>query len=496
MMRALHLLTCLIIALPVAAGDGPYEPSWGSLARWQPPEWLKDAKFGIYTHWGPISFANQHSPQAQGWYASRMYHSDQKEFAYHRKWFGDQKTVGYKDIIPQFKAEKFNPDKWAEIFAAAGAQFAGPVAIHHDNFAMWNSQVTFWNSKNMGPKRDVTGELEKAIRARGMKFFTSFHHSFTWMYYERAYQYDAADGKNADLYAEPHKESPPRTPGRNPQLGEPPSENFLKLWRAKFVEVVDKYRPDLVWFDMGFGWVIPEPLRQQVVADYYNRAAAWGREVAFVYKHDAVDPEAGVLDFERGRADDMRPLLWMTDTAVGPWYHHMGPDYKSVDRLVDTLIDIVSKNGVMLLNADPDGDGVIPPPVEERLRGIGKWLHVNGEAVYGTRPWKVFGEGPTRNAGGTFSEWDEKPYTPLDIRFTTKDRILYAIVLGWPDAGEVRISSLGRNLHLYTGEIGGVSMLGSGAEIKWSRGKDALNVELPATPPCENAVVLKIVPAS
>lgn len=494
-MRVLRLLICLITAMPIAAGQGPYTPSWGSLARWQTPEWLKDAKFGIYTHWGPISYANRHSLAAQGWYARRMYDPNRKEFAYHRKWFGDQKTVGYKDIIPKFKAEKFDANQWAEIFAAAGARFAGPVAIHHDNFAMWDSKVTRWNSKNMGPKRDITGELAKAIRARGMKFFASFHHSFTWMYYEKAYQYDAADGKNADLYAEPHKESPPRTPGVKPRLGEPASENFLRLWRAKFLEVVDKYQPDLVWFDMGFGWVIPEKLRQQVVADYYNRASAWGREVAFIYKHDAVDPAAGVLDFERGRAGDTRPLLWMTDTAVGPWYNHKDPDYKSVDRLVDTLADIVSKNGVMLLNADPDGEGRIPPPVEERLRGIGKWLDVNGEAIYDSRPWKIFGEGPTRNAGGTFSEQNEKPYTALDVRFTTKGEVLYAIVLGWPDAGEISITSLGSNLRLYTREIAGISMLGSSARLEWTRDKDTLRVKFPATPPCENAYVLKITPA-
>ncbi len=416
-------LAALLGAGASAGAPNPYRPDWESLAKHEAPEWFRDAKFGIYTHWGPISLANSHSTRASGWYARQMYDPKRWEFAYHQEHFGDQKTVGYKDIIAKFKAPAFNADEWAELFRQAGARFAGPVAIHHENFALWDSKLTEWDSMDVGPKRDITGELAKAIRQRGMKFIATFHHGFAWQYYEHAYQYDAADPKYAALYCQPHKR------------GDPPTKEFLDLWLAKVNEVVTKYEPDLIWFDFGLAKVITEPYQQQMFADYYNWAARRGKAVGVAHKHRTIHQHTGILDFERGREGRITKYVWLTDTAIGPWYYYKNPKYKTVDQLVDVLVDIVSKNGVMLLNVGPDGQGRIDDRAATLLIGIGNWLKVNGEAIYKTRPWLVPGEGPTQQAkGGGFSEKKDKPFTNRDVRFTrSKDaKTLYAIVLAWP----------------------------------------------------------------
>jgi len=404
------------------AGTGPYEPKWESLKRHRVPEWFRDAKFGIYTHWGPVTLGSEEGPGGAQWYGRNMYVRKSPCFEFHRKRFGDQRKVGYKDIIPLFKAEKFDAEAWARLFAEAGAKFAGPVAIHHDNFAMWDSALTRWDAKDMGPHRDIVGELAKAIRARGMRFLVAFHHGFTWRYFEPAMEFDGRAPGAEDLYW-PHKP------------GEPPPRAFQERWLAMVDEVVRKYEPDLAWFDFGLGSVIMPEYQQRMFADYYNWAATHGREVAVAHKHRNVHRWTGVLDFERGREDRLTPYPWLTDTAIGPWFHQKSAGFKTVDQIVDVLVDIVSKNGCMLLNVGPTAEGEIPEVGKKLLRGIGKWLRVNGEAIYGTRPWLIYGEGPTRSGGGGFSERRDKPFTPRDIRFTrSKDgKTLYAIALAWPE---------------------------------------------------------------
>jgi alpha-L-fucosidase len=403
---------------------GPYKAEWESLKAHEEPEWFRDAKLGIYTHWGPITIATEPAPALMEWYAREMYEPSSAAFKYHQSRFGDQKKVGYKDVIPSFEAEKFNADEWAELFAQAGARFAGPVAIHHDHYANWDSEITRWNSRAVGPKRDLTGELEKALRKRGLKLITTFHHGFAWRYYEPAYAYDAGDPQWTDLYAEPH----------GPQ--DPPSRRFLDTWVALVDEVLHKYRPDLIWFDFELGSVIPPEYQRRMFADAYNWAAASGREIGVAHKHREIHQHTGILDFERGREDRLTPYPWLTDTSVGPWFHHDVAQFKSVDELVDIFVDIVSKNGCMLLNVGPRADGTIPAKGKEILLGLGGWLKVNGEAIYGTRPWLVFGEGPTQMKGGAFSEeTDRKGYAAGDLRFTrSRDgHALHVIALDWPD---------------------------------------------------------------
>lgn len=407
-----------------ARSDETYEPTWESLSKHKIPEWFRDAKFGIYTHWGPVTVGAEDGPGGVQWYGRSMYMDSSPTFEYHLKKYGDQNKVGYKDMVKKFTAEKFDADLWAELFAEAGAKFAGPVAIHHDNYAMWDSKYTEWDCMDQSPGRDFTAELEKAIRKRGMKFIATFHHAFSWRYFEPSYKFDGADPKYAGLYCQAHE------PGAGP------TQEFLDQWLGKVNEVVEKYEPDLTWFDFGLSSVITEEYRQRMFADYYNWATKKGAKVGVAHKHRDIHKHTGILDFERGREDRLTPYPWLTDTSIGPWFHQKSTPYKSVDDLVDVLVDIVSKNGCMLLNVGPAADGTIPAEAQQLLRGIGAWLKVNGEAIYETRPWEVFGEGSTRmTKGGGFSESATLKYTSADIRFTrSKDgKVLYVFVLDWPE---------------------------------------------------------------
>ena len=462
-------------------GADPYKPEWDSLSKHRDPEWFADAKFGIYTHWGPVTVGCEDS--GGQWYGSEMYNPGSSVFKFHRERFGDQKTFGYKDVIPLFKAEKFDPEKWADLFARAGARFAGPVAVHHDNFAMWDSDVTPWNAVKMGPKRDITGELAKAYRKRGLKFLTTFHHGFAWKYFEGAFKYDGNDPKYTQLYGEPHSSDAP------------PTKRYLDQWLGMVKEVLDKYQPDMIWFDFELGTVIPPDYRKRMFADYYSWAARNGKESAVAHKHREIHQYTGVLDFERGREDKLTSYVWLTDTALGPWFNHKSEPYRSTDNLVDTLVDIVSKNGCMLLNVGPNADGTIPEKAEKMLIEVGDWLKVNGEAIYATRPWKTFGEGPVRNSGGGFSEEADTAYTSGDLRFTqSKDgKTLYVFALDWP-AKPFTVRSMKA---VSPSPQAAIQLLGSDAKVKWSTNEDGqITMETPLMAPeqrpCKHAYAFKL----
>ncbi|GAC1663422.1 MAG: alpha-L-fucosidase [Candidatus Acidiferrum sp.] len=470
------------------ASAGPFRPDWESLSHYQTPDWFQDAKFGIFIHWGVYSvpaFGNE-------WYPRNMYMKDSKEYQHHIATYGPQSKFGYKDFIPMFKAEHFDAKEWAQLFKDSGAKYVVPVFEHHDGFAMYDSGLSDWTVAKMGPHRDTGGELAKAIREAGMHFGASSHrieHDF-FMCEGRKIESDVNDPKNAALYGPAQL----WIPGRPSLIDEWTSVStaYEDDWLARDAEIVEKYHPDLMWFD----WWIGEPdVRRHLArfaAYYYNESSKNGTIGVINYKLSAMHPDSAVLDIERGQLTDIRPQYWQTDTSISnkSWGYIENDSFKSPETIVHQLADIVSKNGNLLVNIGPRSDGTIPDEARRTLLDIGSWLKVNGEAIYGTRPWRTFGEGPTKVVEGAFHDTDSKPYTPQDFRFTTKGDAVYAIELGWPSAAAVLIDSF--PLGVGNQKISSVSLLGSASKLQYEQKADGLHIKLPAQAPGKYAYVFKI----
>ena len=449
---------CILIFLFLAAGvltfGQKYTADWQSLRRVQTPEWLQNGKFGIYTHWGPYAVHAYGSNTT--WYSFALYLNPEGEEREHfEETFGKlTPEYGYKDLIPLFTADKFDADEWADLFQKAGARYAGPVAEHHDGFAMWDSKYSEWNAANMGPKRDVVGELEAAIKKRDMKYVTAFHHAANWFFFPVSdKRYDTGDPKNAGLYGPYHKPGEKRT------------QEFIDEWYGKIIEVIDNYSPDFIWFDFALD-DMPEGYVKDFLAYYYNHADEAGKEVVVTYKgHDLV-PGTGVRDLELGQEPNLTYNEWITDNSVddrGAWGYANDLTFKTPNRLIDNLVDRVSKNGYLLLNVGPKPDGTIPEGAKEVLLAMGAWLDLNGEAIYETTPWMVAGEGPTYLGEADETGFNESGivYTAKDIRFTVKGDNLYATFLDWPGKKAVVTSIRGKDTDLWGMDPGdGPSVLG------------------------------------
>jgi alpha-L-fucosidase len=459
------------------------------------PEWFKDAKFGIYFHWGVYSvpaFANE-------WYPRNMYREGSQENRHHIENYGhpnewpfhyfitgaEDKHGNFKQFAPRLKSEggNFDPQEWADLFAAAGARFAGPVAEHHDGFSMWASDVNPWNARDQGPGMDLVGVLTDAFRERGMRIILSMHHAYNITgFFDHVPQTDDPDLQI--LYGQMGKE-------RNEEV-----------WLEKHREIIDKYRPDIIWQDFNLP-ALSEEVLYEFLAYYYNRAGEWGKEVVTTYK-DALDHDIAVLDYERGGPVDLTEYYWLTDDAISrtSWCYTVGINYYKPVEVLHGFFDRISKNGNLLLNISPRADGSIPSEQREILLFMGDWLGKYGEAVYETRAWVKFGEGPTQmGAGHPHGEGvhfiPPRAGTPEDIRFTrSKDNtVLYAILLGWPEEGNtVPVTSLAEG-RLPLDGLAGVSLLGPGKgeylPASYKQDGAALHVELPARPLEEPAYVLK-----
>lgn len=469
------------------AAAGPFQPDWDSLKQVQTPDWYQDGKFGIFIHWGPYcvpAFGNE-------WYPRNMYQPTETAYVYHRAVYGPQDQFGYKDFIPLFKAERFDAAAWADLFSQAGAKFVVPVAEHHDGFPMYDCSYSRWTAAKMGPNRDVVSELAQAVRQRGLTFGVSSHRAEHWWFMNggNLFPSDVQDPAYADFYGP----AQPMTGGQDQHDSQPrPSQDYLDDWLARTCELVDKYQPQLVWFDWWIEQKVFAPYLQTFASYYYNRGAQWGRGVAINYKHVAFAEGSAVLDIERGQLGNIRPWFWQNDTSVSKnsWGHISHHNYKNAVSIVHDLMDVISKNGALLMNIGPRADGTIPEEEQALLSEVGRWLKINGEAVYHTRPWIKYGEGPTEVAEGQFTDTRRQTFTAADFRFTTRGRTLYATCLGWPGSGgtaAIRSLALGQG-----GEaIRAVELLGYGP-LEWTLDWDGLKIRLPDQAPSPYAVVFKI----
>ena len=463
------------------AAAGPFQPNWDSLQEYQLPDWYRDAKFGVFIHWGVYSVPAFGSE----WYPRLMYQQGTPEFEHHVATYGPQNKFGYKDFLPMFHAEKFDAARWAELFRRSGAKYVVPVAEHHDGFPMYDCSFTDWSAAKMGPKRDIVGELAVAVRKEGLHFGASSHRIEHWFFMEggRKFDSDVRDPRFEAFYgpAQPEKTADGKE--------NPPSEAHMRDWLARTSEIVDKYKPELVWFDWWIEQPVMQPYLQKFAAFYYNRAKQWKSPgVVINYKNASFPDRTAVLDIERGKLDKTRDLFWQTDTSVSEksWGYIENDKFRTPGSIVSDLVDIVSKNGCLLLNIGPRADGTIPQEVQDILLAVGGWLDVNGEAIYGTRPWKIFGEGPTEVVGGAFKDTASKPFTGEDLRFTTKGTTLYAIALAWPENGRLVVKSMADV------PVAGVELLGSKEKLVWKRDSAGLSIGLPAQRPNDYAFVFRI----
>ena len=543
LVASLAVLSCWATASPAeplpakrTVAPGPFAGSWDSLAKnYRCPEWFRDAKFGLWAHWSA-----QCVPEQGGWYARDMYLEGTSDYHYHVTHYGHPSKFGFMELDNLWKAEKWDPEKLMDLYVRAGAKYFVALANHHDNFDAYDSRYHAWNSINVGPKKDLVGIWEKAARARGLRFGVSNHASHAWHWFQPAYDHDRegpmagvpydaatltkADGKGKwwdgldpqELYGGLRLPVPASIKDTKSAIDwhrkidgnwwekTPPLDNrYADNWFFRAQDLVDKYRPDLFYFDdTGLPF---EKAGLDFVAHFYNanRAHNGGKlEAVMNTKHLEPAQKAGAVeDIERGVATGIMPEPWQTDTCIGGWHYDSRifaqHRYKTVGQVVRMLIDIVSKNGNLLLSVPVKGDGTIDPDEVAFLEGMGRWMDQNSEGIFGSRPWKVYGEGPStveKTEEGRFGgarDVRSKPYTAEDVRFTTKERKIYAYFLAWPTDGKLNVRSLAKGGRA-GGDVAAVALLGSAEQLTWAQEADGLHVALPAKVTGADAWALRV----
>ncbi|UOE51047.1 alpha-L-fucosidase [Mucilaginibacter sp. SMC90] len=511
--------------------DGPFKPDWESLKQYAVPDWFRDAKFGLWAHWGP-----QCQPERGDWYARGMYQEGSDQYSYHIEKYGHPSKFGFKDVINEWKAENWQPGELLDLYKRAGAKYFMALANHHDGFDLYNSTYQSWNSTKMGPKKDLIGGWAKAAKERGLPFGVTVHAAHTWTWLEVAQRADKAgpmkgvpyDGKltKADgagkwwsgydpqeLYAQNHELSKDSLDdhaihrewnwGNGASV---PSKAYCDKFLNRTIELIDKYGPDLIYFDDTALPLWPvNDAGLKIAAHMYNtsikkhgklNAALFGKIL------DEQQRKCMIWDIERGQSNQIEPEPWQTDTCIGGWHYDRrifdNKGYKSAKTVIHTLADVVSKNGNLLLNIPVKGDGTIDSEERKIVEGIAAWMQVNSQSIYGTRPWTVFGEGPAIESAAPlsaqgFNEGKGKPFTADDIRFTKKGNTLYALALGWPgEKGSVIKALASASPQLSGKKISDVSMVGYPGKLTWEQTGEGLKIKTPATKPDEIAVVYKI----
>ena len=473
---------------------GPYQANWASLSRHKTPAWFVRDKFGIFIHFGVYSvpaFGNE-------WYSRSMYDKNTEEYAHHRKEWGTQKDFGYKDFIPLFRAEKFSAEEWVGLFRQAGARYVMPVAEHHDGFAMYETAFNRWNAKEMGPHRDLLGEIRAACEKQGLTFCTSSHRAehYFFMNPGRLCESDVNDPAYADFYG-PAVYLPELDPSIIHQTtadtySAGATEEWLEDWLVRTCELIDRCQPQILYFDWWIHNHSFKPYLKKLAAYYYNRAAEWGREVTINYKHEAFPPYVGTFNVERGALTGISPVPWQTDTAVGKnsWGYTKDNEFKSANKIICDLIDIVSKNGNLLLNIGPRPDGTITDEETRVLLDIGAWMDKNGEGIYGTSFWKQFGEGDVNVTDGFFQDNRELAFTSRDFRFTYKEGCIYAFQMK-PDGGDVKIKALRKRIP-HDFPVRSVSLLSTGEKLSFERTEQEMCIKAVAAFRSDDPICFKI----
>ncbi len=473
------------------AHDGPYRPDWKTLRNHEIPQWFKDAKFGIFIGWGVYAVPGA----VNEWYPHNMYKPVDPAHEDFLKRKGSFDQFGYKDYIPEFRAEKFDPQDWVALFKKAGAKYVIPIAEHHDGFAMYDSDLSDWTVVKMGPHRDVLAELAEATRAAGLHFGLSSHRAEHNYYYDegRKIRSDVNDPKYASFYGPAHEwlVDPHFLPTNEWTYV---SDAWLRDWLARSVELVEKYKPEMVYFDGGNGQPAYRASMTEFTAFYDNFAARNHVDGVITFKDYAMEGSAGARDFERSLRAEIDPRHWQTDTSISnlSWGYMEHDEFKTPEFIVHQLVDIVSKNGNLLLSIGPRADGTIPNQVRAILLDVGAWLDRNGEAIYGTEPWTIYGEGPTEVKTGFATDQEMKPYSTADFRFTQKGGNLYVISLACPQDGTASVHTLGLAGEVKGQQIAQVELLGSNQKVEWLQTTGALNLKLPQDAACKYGFALRV----
>jgi len=504
--------------------SGPFLPFWESLKSYRCPDWFRNAKFGIWAHWSP-----QCVPEQGDWYARNMYIQGTPQYDFHVKHYGHPSKFGYKDICPLWKAERWDPEALVKLYKRAGAEYIVALATHHDNFDCWNSKYQPWNCVNIGPKRDIVGTWAKVARAIGLRFGVSYHgtpHRVWDEFLPVRYKSDITgplagvpyDGMQtmADGKGKWWEGMDPQMINGKPHLKGSPCPEFVQQFLLRVQDVIDHYNPDILNFDDGANfdfdaggkfapdlgvWLGIPDLAPQIMAYYYNKnvQAHGGHLEGVVDLKQVPEPVWGTLtrDFEMSLADKLQEQPWQTEACIGHWHYDRSVfenhTYQKAAFIIPFLVDIVSKNGNLLLSIPLPGYG---EPDSDEIAFLGEladWQQVNSEAIMGTRPWHIYGEGPSTEVEEVPSyQLSKIKFDHTDIRFTTKGDTLYAIAFGWPAEGKIVIRSLAENSKTYPRQIRKVELVGSNSEMKWKRGTEGLEIELPATPPCKYAFSFRI----